>query len=68
MKIGDLVKLTTPDDDDGKVGLVHYRVFDGYSKQELGVDEVVSYGVQLLGETEAHDYLTWEVQRYGLRT
>ena len=60
MKIGDLVKLTTPDEDYGKVGLVHHRIFDGFAAQN-GHDEVVSYGVQILGETEICDYLVWEV-------
>ena len=60
MKIGELVKLSTPDDDDGKVGLLRHRIFDG-RKAQNGHDEVVSYGVQILGETEVRDYLIWEV-------
>ena len=55
MKIGDLVKLTTPDSDDGKVGLLHHQI------RPRDRDEVTAYGVQILGETEIRDYLIWEV-------
>jgi len=55
MKIGDLVKLSTPDSDDGKVGLLLHQI------RPRDRDEVTAYGVQILGEIEVRDYLTWEV-------
>jgi len=69
IKIGDLVRLTTPDSDDGKLGLVHYRIFDHFgdglackteSRATAG-DEVISYGVQILGEELTSDFLSFEV-------
>ena len=62
MKIGELVKLTTPDSDNGKVGLLRYHI------RPSTREGVTAHGVQILGETEVHDYLIWEVERYGLRT
>jgi len=55
IKIGDLVELTTPDSDDGKVGLLRHQI------RPRDRDEVTAYGVQILGEIEVRDYLTWEV-------
>ena len=51
-KIGDLVKLDTPDNDDGKVVLI-----TGESSLTGSL-----FGV-IVGEVEQHAYLPWELKR-----
>ena len=57
IEIGDLVRVSTPDDDDGKLGVV----------TEIGEvathdDELPPYyDILLLGETETKNFISWEV-------
>jgi len=62
VEIGDLVKVTTPDDDDGKFGVV--TVVGEARPRPRGTDTISDapwYDVLLLGESEAKNFLCWEV-------
>jgi hypothetical protein len=59
IEIGDLVKVSTPDDDDGKLGVVtemgEAHIYGGTR------EEPPYYDILLLGETETKNFISWEV-------
>ena len=55
MKIGDLARLDTPDNDSGKVVLVTNTVTEGV--------QTMLYVAIVVGETEEHVYLRKELKR-----
>ena len=54
MEIGDLVRLDTPDGDDGKVMLI--------TSTRQPFDKLIYVGI-IVGETEEHAYLAKELKR-----
>jgi hypothetical protein len=56
IEIGDLVKVNTPDDDDGKVGVV-----SEVGKSQFPGTDPPYYDILLLGETETKNFISWEV-------
>ena len=57
IEIGDLVKVSTPDDDDGKLGVVT-EVGEAHI---YGDAEPPYYDILLLGEAETKNFISWEV-------
>jgi|TARA_R110001592_G_scaffold292186_1_gene561626 hypothetical protein len=62
IEIGDLVEVTTPDDDDGKIGVVTERGDQRVRPRGMeSVSDPPWYDVLLLGDSEAKNFLCWEV-------
>jgi hypothetical protein len=56
IEIGDLVKVSTPDDDDGKLGVVAE-----IGKSQFPGTDPPYYDILLLGEAETKNFISWEV-------
>ena len=56
IEIGDLVKVSTPDDDAGKLGVVAE-----IGKRQFPGTDPPYYDILLLGEAETKNFISWEV-------
>jgi len=56
IEIGDLVQVSTPDDDDGKLGVVAE-----IGKRQFPGTDPPYYDILLLGEAETKNFISWEV-------
>ena len=73
IEIGDLVKVSTPDDDDGRVGVVTevgavpLHPPQGIQPHRWGYEAPPFYDILLFGESETKNFLCWEVVKREAR-